>query len=213
MKKLIIWVFSVIIVIVLTGCAGSKSVNRENPKSLTSAKISLQDGTTREGIILKRDGSKLIYVDSGSHSKETLGYEKISKIEKSDQIYDFEAYAIPLSTVKEYERSNRIFSYAAGGFILGTALGTGVGISLIASDVDIKMPVPMAVFGITGAYYFGKLGSKRAFEDAVYEAQKFRYEISKEKRARLINDEKNKLKEQQKQKEELLKRLEEKGKE
>ncbi|MGD9898213.1 MAG: hypothetical protein AB7T22_03705 [Calditrichaceae bacterium] len=213
MKKLIICMFSVIIIIVLTGCTGSRSVNRENPKSLTSVIISLQDGTVKEGIILKRDGSLLIYVDSKSHSKETLGYDKIRKIEKSDQIYDFEAYAIPVATVKEYKRSGRIFSYAAGGFILGTALGTGVGISLIASDVDIKMPIPMGVFGIAGAYYFGRLGSKRAFEDAVYEVQKFRYEISKEKKARQIDDEKRKLEEQQKEKEELLKRLEEKGKE
>ena len=99
-------------------------------------KIILSTGATKykEGIVLKRAGNMLYYVDSKTHKKDSINYADIRTIKESQSIYDFEGYPIPKADIKKEKGMKKTFTYGAGGLILGTAVGTAVGISLEISS-------------------------------------------------------------------------------
>ncbi len=216
MKKFIIAALTVSVLFSLFSCAGKRSLTTEDPYSQASVRIILEDGSSKEGIVLKRDGDNLIYVDAKSHKKETLDYKYINKIVESENIYDFEGKPIPVSTIKENKKSSKTLMYGAGGFVLGAAVGTGVGIALYAANTDnaLAANISIVVFAAGGAYYFGSIGSSRDFEDASFTVRKIRHEQGKtvkdEKIKKQIEEEKHKIEQQKKEKEELLKKVKKK---
>lgn len=215
MKKIIITALTVSVLLSIFSCAGKRSLTTEDPYSQASVRIILEDGSSKEGIVLKRDGDNLIYVDAKSHKKETLDYKYINKIVESENIYDFEGKPIPVSTIKKNKKSSKTLMYGAGGLVMGAAVGTGVGIAIYAAtDNTLAGNISIVVFAAAGAYYFGSIGSSRDFEDASFTVRKIRHEQGKtvrdEKIKKQIKEEKRKIEQQKKEKEELLKKVKKK---
>jgi len=187
----------------------SSQLSTQNPASQSSVIIHIKDGSQKKGIVLKREGDDLIYIDSQSHQKESISYDNIVRLDKANEIYDFEGYAIPSSDISAATGLNKTLLYGGGGLILGSAAGAGLGIAL-ASQVELHPGISIAVLGIAGAWIFGSMGYDSDFEDATFEVRQQRYQISKAKRDKQIEEEKKKLEAQQKEKEELLKKIEKK---
>ena len=190
----------ILFTVLLNSCSSQKVLNTQNPYSQASVVIYLKDNSKKQGIVLKREGDCLIYIDSATHSKESIHYAQIQRLSEADVIYDYEANPIPKSAIAEEKGMNGQLLYGAGGLILGAAAGTGVGIALVGAGVDAPVMISTAVFGIGGAWFFGSKGSDSDYEDAVFEVRKKRYAISKQKRDKEIAEEKQKLQEQQKEK-------------
>jgi len=201
-----------VIILLLNGCASRYTLTTENPYSQASVVIHLKGGSKKEGIVLKRDGDNLIYIDNQTHRKEKIDYSNIQRLSESDAIYDFEANAIPDYVISEEKGMGQTMLFGAGGLVLGAAVGTGVGIALVGAGADVKPIYSIAAFGLVGAYIFGKMGAERDFEDATFDVRKKRAEVSKQKRNNEIEDEKQKLEEQRKQKEKLLEEIKKKKK-
>jgi hypothetical protein len=197
-----------LIQLIFFSCAAQLST--ENPTSQSSVVIYIKDGSKKKGIVLKRDGDNLVYIDSQSHAKESIGYENIIKLTKANEIYDFEGYPIAASTISNETTLSKTFLYGGGGLILGAAAGAGVGIALVGAGLDLHPGVSIGVFGVAGAWIFGSMGYDRDYDDAIFEVRQQRYKISKAKRDKEIEEEKQKIQEQQKEKQELLKKLEKK---
>lgn len=193
---------------IMFGCASG--ISTQNPASQSSVVIYTKDGSNKQGIVLKRDGNNLIYIDSETHNKESISYDNIIKLVKADVIYDFEANPIPRASVEARKGTNSMLLYGGGGLVLGAAAGIGVGIALVGAGADVPPIISGAVFGIAGAWYFGSIGSDDDFDDAVFAVRQQRYQISKQKREKEIQEEKKKIEAQKKEKEELLKKLKEK---
>lgn len=196
-----------IVHILLFSC--SSQLSTQNPASQSSVVIYVKDGSQKKGIVLKREADNLIYIDSKSHSKESISYDNIVKLTKANEIYDFEGYEIPSSDISSATSLNKTFLYGGGGLILGAAAGAGLGIALV-SQVDLHPGISIAVLGLTGAWIFGSMGYDSDYEDATFDVRQQRYQISKAKRDKQIEEEKKKLEAQQKEKEELLKKIEKK---
>lgn len=48
----------------------SAQLSTQNPTSQSSVIIYVKDGSQKKGIVLKREGNNLIYIDAQSHAKE-----------------------------------------------------------------------------------------------------------------------------------------------
>ena len=194
------------LIISLMNCSGKRKFDPVNPDTQSSARIYLDNNQIKEGIVIKRSGDMLYFVNAESHNKDSVNYNAIRRIEESSSIYDFEGYAIPVADIKREKGMGKTLTYGAGGLILGTAVGTAVGISLIAAGVDLDVPISMAVFGIAGAWMFGAKGSDRDFEDATYEVRRKRYQTRKAEMERQLKEERRKIEEQKRLKEDLMKK-------
>lgn len=194
--------------IILSSC--SSQISTQNPQSQSSVVIYIKDGSQKKGIVLKKDGDNLLYIDAVSHNKESVAYENIVKVTKADVVYDFEANPIPRSTISEKQGVSNTLLYGGGGLILGAAAGVGVGIGLVGAGVELHPGFSIVAFGIAGAWLFGSVGAKNDYEDAVFEIRQQRYKVSKAKRENEIANEKQKIEEQKKEKKALLKKLEKK---
>lgn len=190
----------------IISCSGNRSLSTEAPYSQASVVIHLKDGGQKKGIVLKRDKEKLIYVDTDTHNRASLDYKNIKSLSSATEIYDFEANPIP-----SYEISNKkgligknTLLYGSGGLVLGAAVGAGTGIAMIAGGVDIDPRITIAVFGLSGAIYFGMIGDEVDYENASFEVRKDRYKISKAKRNKKIAEMKKKINEDKAKKQYLL---------
>ena len=175
-----------IITLLITGlfilnCSTVKFVSVDEAKPQSSVKISLTDGSTKEGIIFKGDGKQLFYVDATSHKTDTIQYAKISQVEYLDKYFDYDGYEMPRAEIKSHKSPTKTILYGAGGFVLGAATGTGVAIAAFAPKEDGDTGNSGAAigtivgFGALGAATFGWMGSKVDFNDAVFKARKSRY--------------------------------------
>ncbi len=201
--------FSVLIICVASTsifmhCSGRKTINMNQPPSQTSVRINLANGTYQEGIIVTGDKDKLIYVNAESHRVDTLDNFNIISVVESEYNYDFYGNIIPKSEINEYKNYKNTFLYGAGGLFLGTAVGFGAFVAILAADSNqvTAANLVMAGFGIAGAAVFGMMGYSNDFDAAVEKVRNARYE---EEQKQMI-EEKKKLEELKKQKEELLKR-------
>ena len=213
MKKLIINSIALLTLFSVFSCSGQKALTKENAYPQASARIIMNNGDMKEGLIIKKEDNKLLYIDSKSHKKETLNFNDIKSISEADVYYDFNGDVIPVSEIKTNKKSSKMLSYGAGGLLLGAAVGTAVGIGLNGLDVDMNPYITMGLFGAVGAVCFGLKGSHRDFEDAVYETQYKRYQAQEaKKKAELkkqLEEEKKKLEADKKKLEESKKRKEE----
>jgi hypothetical protein len=192
----------------MMSCGGHKALTKQNVYSQASARIVLTSGIAKEGMILKKSEKELIYVDSETHKKESIKLDDIRSISESDSYYDFNGDKIPVDEIEKNKGNSKMLSYGAGGLLLGAAVGTAVGVA-INSSVDISPLIPMGLLGAGGAVWFGINGSKRDFEDAVYETQYKRYQAQeaqhKAKLKKQLEEEKKRLEESKLRKEQLLK--------
>ncbi len=210
MRLLMISTFAVILV--LSSCVGKRELIADNPYSQASVVIHLKDGSQKQGIVLKKKDEKLIYVDASSHNKEMIPFSEIKTLTEAPEIYDFEGYPIPSGEIAAQKGMNNTLLYGGAGFVLGAAAGAGVGVGLVASDVELNPLISIGVFGLGSAIYFGMKGNEVDYEDASFDVRKKRYQKSKAKRDKAIEEARRKLEEQQRKKQELLKKIEEKKK-
>lgn len=202
-------IFSVIViglfVITLFNCSGTRYISAKNPESEASVRLNMTDGTYHEGIIITGDSTHLVYVDAETHEKTTLKLKDIESIERISKYFDFEGNPIPINEIKANKNLKNTLLYGGAGLALGAAVGTGVGIGLYAANQPLLANASILVFGGLGAYYFGKKGVRKDYDDAAFKARQKRYQEYKELRA-----EKRRLEELRKKKAELLKKLQEK---
>lgn len=207
-KNLAIWIS--LAVFTILSCAGNKTLNKTNPPSQTSVKITLTDGYNKEGIIVTSKNDQLIYVDAETHQVDTLDYFNIARLEESDHIYDFYGHKIPPSEINQYRNYKNTLLYGTGGFVLGTAVGFGAFVAMVLSDSSQvgAANLALAAFAIAGTAVFGKIGYNRDFDVATDKARRQRYATEQKQ----IFEEKQKLEKLKEEKEQLLKNKQEKAK-
>ncbi len=209
MKKIIAGVLLVSLINLFVGCGGS-SLRVDKPPIGESVEIQLIDGSSRRGVILKKEGNKLLYMDADSQKPEDLDVKKIKAIVKANKVYDLEGKVITEDQISNVKGISKTLAYGFGGFVLGVAVGFGVAAIANSQDADIAPIYPMAGFGVLGGIYFGIQGSESDREDAIDEIRESRYEDSQAKLRKRLEDEKQRLLEQQKKQEELKKDLKKK---
>ncbi len=196
-----------LLAVTLFNCSGSRYMSAKSPESQASVRLNLTDGTHREGIIITGDSTNLVYVDAGTHEKTTLKLKDIESIERISKYFDFEGNPIPIEEIKANKNLKNTLLYGGAGLALGAAVGTGVGIGLYAADQPLMANASIVLFSGLGAWYFGRKGVQKDYEEAAFKARQKRYQEYKELRA-----EKRRLEELRRKKAELLKKLQEKKK-
>jgi hypothetical protein len=206
MKKIISGVLLICFFNFILGCSSSLRV--DDPPIGESVVINLDDGSQREGVILKKEGTILKYIDTQTHRPEDLDISKIKSLGYADKVYDLEGKVITEGQISDTKSSSKMLAYGFGGLVLGAAVGFGVG-ALMQSE-DIAIGVPMAVFGVAGGIYFGIMGSSSDREDAIDDIRAERYEVSQVELKKKLEQEKKRLEEQKKKQEQLKKDIEKK---
>jgi len=209
MRKIIAGVLLVSLINLFISCGGS-SIRVDEPTIGASVEIKLVDGSSRRGVILKKEGDKLLYMDADSQKPEDLDVKKVKAIVKADKVYDLQGKEITDKQIGEEKGSSKTWAYGLGGFVLGAAVGFGVAAIANSQDADIAPIYPMAGLGILGGIYFGMQGSDSDREDAIDEIRESRYQDSQVKLRERLEAEKKRLEEQQKKQEELKKDIKDK---
>ena len=124
-------------------------------------------------------------------------------------MYDLEGNVITDDQISDAKGMSKTLAYGFGGLVLGAAVGFGVG-ALMQSE-DIAIGIPMAILGVTGAVYFGIMGSNSDKEDAIDDIRAERYEVSQAELRKKLEQEKKRLEEQKQKQEELKKDMEKKN--
>jgi len=168
----------------------------------------MDDGSTREGVILKTEGTKLKYIDIKSHRPEDLNISKIKSITYADKVYDLEGNVVTDEQISDAKGTSKMLTYGFAGLAGGAAIGFGVG--AIMQSEDIPLGVPMAILGIVGAIYFGIKGSNSDREDAIDDIRAERYEKSQAELKKKLEYEKKRLQDQKEKQEKLKKDIEKK---
>jgi hypothetical protein len=206
MKRTISGVLLICFLNFIVGC--SSSIRVDKPPIGESVVIKLDDGSTREGVILKKEGTVLKYIDTQSHRPEDLDVGKIKSIGYADKVYDLEGNVVTDEQISDAKGMSKTFAYGFGGLVLGAAVGFGVG-ALMKSE-NVAIGVPMAILGVAGAVYFGIQGSNSDKEDAIDDIRAKRYEESQTELKKKLEYEKKRLEEQKKKQDERKKELEKK---
>jgi hypothetical protein len=209
MKKIISGVLLICFFNFIIGC--SSSIRVDKPPIGESVVINLDDGSKREGVILKKEGSILKYIDTQTHRPEDLDINKIKSIGYADKVYDLEGNVITDDQISDTKGMSKTLAYGFGGLVLGAAVGFGVG-ALMQSE-DIAIGVPMAILGVAGAVYFGIMGSNSDKEDAIDDIRAERYEVSQAELKKKLQQEKKRLEDQKQKQEQLKKDIEKKEQE
>jgi len=209
MKKIISGVLLICFLNFVIGC--SSSIRIDKPPIGESVVINMEDGSKKEGVILKKEGAILKYIDTQTHRPEDLDISKIKSIGYADKVYDLEGNVITEDQISDAKSMSKTFAYGFGGLVLGAAVGFGVG-ALLQSE-EIAIGVPMAVLGVAGGVYFGIMGSNSDREDAIDDIRAERYEVSQAELKKKLEEEKKRLEEQKEKQDQLKKELKEKEKE
>jgi hypothetical protein len=210
MKKIVAGVLLVSIFNLMVGCSSRSAINPDVPPVGESVTIQLVDGSTREGVILKKEGEILKYIDTQSHVPEDLEIKKIRSIDYAGKVYDLEGNVISESQISDAKGMSKTLVYSFGGFILGAAAGFGIAAIVNSIDADIAPIYPMLGVGIVSGLYFGSQGSKSDREDAIDDIRSERYEVTQAKLKKQLEEEKRKLLEQKNQREKIKRNLKKK---
>jgi hypothetical protein len=206
MKQIISGVLLICFFNFIVGC--SSSIRVDKPPIGESVIINLVDGGKKEGVILKKEGSILKYIDTQTHRPEDLDINKIKSIGYANKVYDLEGNIISDELISDTKGMSKTMAYGFGGLVLGAAVGFGVG-ALMQSE-DIAIGVPMAVLGVAGAVYFGIMGSNSDREDAIDDIRAERYEVSQAELKKKLEQEKKRLEKQKEEQDKLKKDLQQK---
>lgn len=204
MKKMISGVLLICFFNLIIGC--SSSIRVDDPTIGESVVINMVDGSAKEGVILKKEGSKIKYIDTKTHRPEDLDISKIKSIGYADKVYDLEGNVITDEQISDEKSMSKTFAYGFGGLVLGAAVGFGVG-ALMGSE-EIAIGVPMAILGVAGGVYFGIKGSNSDREDAIDDIRAERYEVSQAELKKKLEYEKKRLEDQKERQEQLKKDIE-----
>jgi len=211
MKKLVSVVLIGCFCFYLFGCSSSRSMSLEDPEIGQSVKIMLVGGIIKEGVLLKKEGSTLTYIDTESNKPEEIDINKVLTMELAAKVYDLEGQEITEKEISSNKGITKTLGYGVGGLVLGAAVGFGVGV-LIASTESVPLIYPMSALGLVGGIYFGMRGNKQDREDAIDEVRRERYKVTQVKLRKQLEEEKKKLEEQQAEKEKMLEELKKKKK-
>jgi hypothetical protein len=171
----------------------------------------MKSGEKREGVLLKKEKSLITLIDSSTNKPEKIDVEEIRSIEYSDKVYDLEGKIISENDISEAKGVIKTIGYGLGGFVLGAAVGFGVGV-LISSQKEIALMYPMGILGLAGGIYFGTKGSGIDREDAIDEIRRERYRETQAELMKQLEQEKKKLEEQQVEREKMMQELKKKKK-
>lgn len=210
MKKIITGVLVISMFNLFLGCGGS-SIRIDKPTIGASVEIKMVDGSTRSGVILKKVGAKILYMDADSQRPEEIEEKKIKSIVKSNKVYDLQGKTITEEQISDEKSLSKTLVYGLGGFVLGAAVGFGVSVIANSQDADIAPIYPMAGLGVLGAIYFGAQGAESDREDAIDLIRETRYKETQLQLRQRLEEEKKRLEEQQKKQEELKKELKKDG--
>lgn len=180
MKKTIslLLIFSMLFSIV--ACSGQGKLISGTPDQGQSLVIYKNDGKIFEGLFIKKDSEKLIYIDKNTHKAETLLNTEITKMQISNKFYDFEGNEITEGNISAERGYSRTLGYGVGGFTLGTAVGFGIGL-ILQSTSAIAPIYPMIAMALGGTFLFGTLGNDSDREVAIKSVRDKRFANSKDK--------------------------------
>jgi len=212
MKRLISLVLIFSLLISIIACSGQGKLIKGTPEKGQSLIIYENSGKIYEGLFLKRDSEKLIYIDKDTHKAETIENIDISKVEKSKKNYDFEGNEITEANMSNERGYSRTLGYGIGGFTLGTAVGFGIGL-ILQSTSSIAPIYPMIVMALGGTYFFADMGNDSDKEIAIKSVRDKRFAKSKDKFEKELEDTKKLIESKKKEKKRLKKEIEKKKKE
>ena len=185
MKKSFILILFVLVAVSLNSCASGRISAVREAKPQSSVKMTLTDGSVKEGVLFKGNKEQLFFVNAATHKTDTVLYDAIKKMEYLNRYLDFNGSEMSRAEINTHKGVKKTLLYGGGGLILGAAAGSGVAIALFApqkngdtgnSDAAIGT---IAGLGTVGALVFGWVGSNADFEDAVFNTRKARYMLEK----------------------------------
>jgi len=212
MKKLITLVLIISLVFSIVACSGQGQLIKGMPEQGQSVVIHTSSGKIHEGLFIKADQGRLIYIDKETLKAETVDNTEITKIIISNKHYDFEGNEITDANISDERDYSRTLGYGVGGFALGTAAGFGIGL-ILQSTSSIAPIIPMAVIALGGATYFGIMGNSSDKEVAIKDVRDKRFVNTKDKFEKELEQTKKLIEAKKKEKERLQKEIDIKDKE
>lgn len=209
MRTLFIIIFSILLVISFFNCSGTRPLSKDNTEAGASARFVMDNGKIVEGIILVVENDTIKYIDTKSHRPEILLMSKIKEITNSQYIFDLEGNKITEADIQAAKSSSKIFTYGAGGTVLGAAVGLGAGLVLV-HNYDVPVLYPLATMAIVGGVFFGIQGNKSAYNDAIELVRDARYQNMQLKMRKELDAEKKKLEKARDAEKKKLEKLKEK---
>lgn len=206
MKKTITVILIFTLLLQLISCASQGKLIKGIPERGESVIIVKKNGIMLEGLFIKNDNTQYIYIDNKTHKAEKIEKSEIKRIERSSKIYDFEGNNISRTDIGNEKSNSRMLGYGTGGFAIGTAVGFGIGALLASSGVPLLYP--MLAGAVTGTYYFGSMGSDSDRDEAIKNIRNERFEISKDKLQKELDETRKLIEEKKKEKEKLIKEME-----
>ncbi len=185
MKQSFILALIVIAAISLNSCASGRISAVRDVKPQSSVKMTLTNGSVKEGVLFKGEKEQLFFVNAATHKTDTVMYDDIKNMTYLNRNLDFNGYEMPEAEISSHKGLKKTLLYGGGGLILGAAAGAGTAIALFAPKKDGDTGnsnaaiATIAALGTAGAVVFGWMGSKVDFEDAVFKTRKARYMVEK----------------------------------
>ncbi len=201
----------VVFAMVFQACAPARVLEVQEIEPSHSVKIYTMDGKVVKGVVTKRERTAIVLVSEADHQPHTIALKDIRRVERSDQIYDYDGYPISEAEIGKYKDNRNAWGYAIGGAALGGLVGLVVALPMWYADVGGVPPYFVSGIGaVAGSIFFAMKGIKKDREIAI---EKIRYIRKRERElARQKEEEQKRLEQIQKEKEELLRKLKTKQK-
>ena len=204
MRKITSLMLILCFVFYIFSCSSSRFVDMEEPPAGESVKINLVNGTFKQGVILKKDGTTLKYVDSETAKPEDLEISAVQSIERISAVLDLTGKPISESEISAAKGSGKTWGYGIGGFLAGGLIGFGAGALYSAvSDQSIALIYPIVGFGAAGAIFLGIKGSDAEREKAIDNIRKKRYEVTQKELDEQLKKQQEELEKQKKDLDEI----------
>jgi len=164
-----------------TACSSSRFVSPQKAETQSSVKLTMKDGSQREGIVFKGNKEQLLFVNVATHKMDSVKYSLIRSVVHLNKYFDFAGFEMPNAEISNHQGVTKTLLYGTGGLILGAAAGTGAAIALFkpksGSDPGNSNAAIATIVGAgaLGAAIFGWKGRRADFETAVFTARKARY--------------------------------------
>jgi|GEM_PF-2784569 len=194
--------------LLLSNCSTSKIVTHNQVETYQSIRVFLKSGDTMEGLVTSSEAGTLTMVSSRDHLEHKLLHSDISRIERSDKHFDMQANVISDAEIQKYRSNRNSWVYALGGAAISGLAGIAVGLPVWYA---VDNPPPFFVGGlgaVVGSIYFANRGMKRDDKEALAKVRFLREHEDGLEAARV--EEQARLKALQQEKENLMKKLEEK---
>ncbi len=194
----------------LFNCSSSSYFKVDDIQEDQSIRLYLKNGEAKEGIIIDQDEEALTFVDSKDHQPIRININQIHQVKYAKQNFDYNGHPISEAEIAKHKKNRNAWGYAVGGAAVGTAIGLA-----IATPIWLSNDNPPPLFGaglglVVGSIYFGSKGIKKDRETAIRHVREMRgmeTQLARDKAAEELR-----LKEIEKEKQELLKQLEAKKK-